>query len=398
MIARHTADILEAETSGVFRVHKGQLVLEASFGHLPEFDPGNVLPLDIHNRPGEGLTGYIAYYRQLFNEHGERLENHEAVAHSKAHSPSGKCHSLLVIPLLKRVGQKEELIGLLRADNKKGDDGAALATLGFTKEDERNLTIFAKAAVIAIESAELVEFREKLISSSPDGIIAVDRAGNVTEFNKRAEEILGYARAEILDTPVFPLYVNKQEPYRIGEMLRAATDGYIRNYETAVRSKAGDEIPILHASAWLRDAKGRRVGSVGYFEDLRSQKALEHRESLLLRASNALAQAEALDVGLQRLVEMIVSELGRSFCGILLMDEEGKSLTLRAECLGGQPAWKSVRQTFVLEEWGLTPLLEAGRSFLREWRDERYRQILERLTSRRGFDRDVDTCRTFEDQ
>lgn len=390
MIARHAADILDAETTGVFRVHKSELVLEASYGHIPGLAPENVPPFDIHNRPGGGLTGYIAFHRKLFNEYGKRLEDHEAVARSKVHSPSGRCYSLLAIPLFKRVGQKEELIGLLRADNKKGEDGTALATLGFSDVDERILTIFARVAVVAIESAELVEFREKLISSSPDGIIAVDREGNITEFNKRAEEVLGYTRAEVLGQSAFPLYADQQEPYIVGKMLRSAPDEYIRNYETAVRSKAGEEIPILHASAWLRDAMGRRVGSVGYFEDLRSQKALEHRESLLLRASNVLAQADALDVGLQHLVEMIVSELGRSFCGILLMDEEGKSLTLRAECLGGDPAWKSQRPRFILTEWGLPALLEAGYPFVRERKDERYRPILERLTNLRGFARDIE--------
>jgi len=391
MIARHAADILEAETSGVFRAHKGHLVLEASFGHLPEFNPVNVPPLEIHDKLGGGLTGYIAYHRELFNEHAEKLENHKAVAKSNTHSPLRTCYSLLAIPLLKRVGHKEELIGLLRADNKKGENGKNLAPLGFTQEDERILKIFAKAAVIAIESAELVEFREKLISSSPHGIIAVDREGKITEFNKRAEEVLGYTRAEILDKSVDLLYVTPGEPHIIGQMLRAAQDGYVRDYETEIRSETGERIPILHSSTWLRDANGRRVGSVGYFEDLRLRKALEHRESLLLRASNTLAQAEALNVGLQHLVEMIVSELGRSFCGILLLDEEGESLTLRAECLGGDPDWKSERQKFILAEWGLKGLLEAGKPFIRERKDERYRPILGLLTNLRGFAHSIET-------
>jgi PAS domain S-box-containing protein len=399
MIAHHAADILEAETAGVFRVHESHLVLEASFGHRSGFDPEKVPPLAIHNKKRGGLTGYIAYHRKLFNDHGKHLKKRSAVAHSETHTPSEDCYSLLAIPLLKYVGQKEELIGLLRADNKKGEDGKALSTLGFTQEDEWILTIFAKAAVVAIEGAELVarlteesQFRERLIASSPDGIIAVDGKGRVTEFNKQAEEILDYERKEVIDQSVVPLYYDQRAPYTIGQALRDSPNDYVHYCETAVRSKTGERIPIRHASTNLFDAEGKRVGSVGYFEDLRLQKALERRESLLLRASNVLTEADGLDVGLQRLVEMMVSELGRAFCGILLMDEGSESLTLRAECLAGNPDWKSQRQQIVFAEWeGLAVMLKAGHPFVRERSDREAREVLDRLASRLGFERQIET-------
>lgn len=389
MIAHHAAEILDAETSGVFLLRNGMLALEASFGQLSEFDPGRVPPLKIHDEPEGGLTGWIAYHGKLFKDHGPSLKLHRAVAHSKTHSPTKDCYSLLAIPLVKGAGHDEELIGLIRADNKKGgENDQALATLGFSQEDEWILTIFAEAAIVAIESAELVnrlkeqgDVLQRLISSSPAGIIAVDRQGHVTEYNKRAEQILGYTREQILHTPVASLYLDPYEPRRIGAMLHKEPDHHVRDYGTYVRSKAGESIPIQHSSTWLLDATDEWIGSVGYFVDLREQREMKRRERLLLKASKALAEAARLDDGLQRLAEMMVLELGRSFCGILLMDEGGGSLTLRAESLKGEPEWRSRGQKIFLPEWkGLAKLLEKGQPWAQEWNDPGVRSMLEKLT------------------
>jgi len=397
IIAARTAEILHAETSGVFLVDGEDLVLEASHGQSGVFEPGKVR-LKVHDQKEGGLTGWIAHHGQLFNDYGENLQKRTAVAHTKPHTPSEMCYSLLAIPLKRRTGESEELVGLLRADNKQRGDGN-FAPHGFDTEDEQILTIFAEAVLVAIEGAGLVnslkekgEFLERLIASAPDGIIAVDRQGQVTEFNTRAEEILGFSRDETLGKPVSPLYFDPKEPLRIGRKLHESPDGYLRTYLTDVRSKADERIPIHHASTWLFDANGERIGSVGYFEDLREQRALQRRESLLLKASNVLAGADRLSEGLQRLAEMMVSELGRSFCGILLMEEDEKALTLQAEYLRGDPAWKSRGQRIALCEWdGLRSLLKAGQPWFRRSKEHQGRKILEKLRSVLGFEQEIET-------
>ena len=200
--------------------------------------------------------------------------------------PSRSCYSVLAIPLKRQVEDQEDLIGLLRADNKKGADGKPHADVRFTEDDEEILTIFADAAVIAIESAELVDrlkeqrdSQERLISSSPDGIIAVDRQGRVTEFNRLAQEILGYSLEEAKGMWVGQLYYTPEVPFWVGRRLHDSDDGKIRGYETAFKSRSGEQIPVLHSSTWLYNSQGERVGSVGYFEDLRQQRAMERRET-----------------------------------------------------------------------------------------------------------------------
>lgn len=397
-IAKSAADVLEAETSGVFRVRGNDLVLEASIGQKGIFETGRTR-LKIHGEPGEGLTGWIAHSGKLFNDYGESLKNHPAVRKSsQPHTPSGFCYSLLAIPLKRRQRGRGELIGLIRADNKKGADNRPQSDLRFTQEDEEILTIFAEAAVIAIENAELFDrlkeqkdVQERLISSSPDGIIAVDRHGLVTEFNQRAEQILKYPREKVLGQDVSLLYFDAKEPRTIGRMLHEAPDHFVSDYETAVRSSEGERIPIQHSSTWLFDAEGERVGSVGYFEDLRKQQALERRESLLLQASNVVAQEDVLDDGLQKLAYMMVELLGLSFCCILIKEEDRDSLTLRAASRRGDPDWNPGRQRIEPAGWpGLAELLRLGAPAIKESNDPKARPNLEKLSRILGLTADED--------
>jgi PAS domain S-box-containing protein len=157
IIARHSAELLEAEVCGVHVVRrKGFLRLTASYGH-PEGGFQEGLELPIISGPHTGLTGHIAFEGKLFNEWGDKLTHHFAVKNASTnHVPSGKCHSLLAIPLYKGEGKDKELIGLLRADNKK-KDGKSSAKVHFNEADEWILNVLANTIGMVIESAQLVE-------------------------------------------------------------------------------------------------------------------------------------------------------------------------------------------------------------------------------------------------
>lgn len=337
IIATYATVILHAEACGIFLVKRfGFLSLEASHGHRAGmFEKGKELA--IRSGPQTGLTGHIAYEGKLFNAYGNELDNHFAVKGAQAHAASGTCCSLLAIPLKKKGGQKEELIGLLRADNKKGKDGQASPDLGFTLEDEWILRLFADIAVVAIEEAKLVaqlserkDYLSRLLASSPNGVIAIDRNGLITAFNERAQEILKYQSEELLGTHIFTIYDDSQEGRKVVRLLYDASGDDPVNHETFIRNKEGEQIPIRLAATWLYNAKGKRIGSVGYFEDLRSIRETEQRLELLLRASNIVAQAKSLTDGLQRLAEMLVTFLDTTFCCVFLLDESQQFLVPKA--------------------------------------------------------------------
>jgi PAS domain S-box-containing protein len=338
-IAEFATKLLNAEVSAIFLVkRKGFLTLEASYGHRRgKFQKGEEFA--IRSGRKTGLTGHIAAKGKLFNAYGKALTTHYAVRGTKStHIPSGNCCSLLAIPLKKKSERGEKLIGLLRVENKMSADRHPFPDLGFTKEDEWILQIFAEAIVIAIENVGLVEQQltqqdrlKRLVANSPVGIVAVDNKGYVIQFNEKAEQILGYAAKEAIKRiHVSKLYYDPKVIQLISERLDSSRDGMISRFRTDLKSKQGEIIPISLAVTRLYDSKKERVGSVGYFEDLRLIQEKERQLELLLRASDTISQAKTVTTGLNRLARMMVSLITSTFCRILLIDETKQYLIPRA--------------------------------------------------------------------
>ncbi len=392
LIARHAADILNAESCGVHIVRReGYLRLEASYGHREGgFVKGR--EFRICSGPKSGLTGHIAHRGKLFILHGEALRRHFAVQGEEPnHLGTGRCDSIVALPLKKKVAGRKKLIGLLRADNKRDPADATQQELEFTPTDRWMMHIFAKAVVIALESAELVEHLERLVASSPNGVVVLDRKGQITRFNDKAAEILGYAAEEVLGRHLSVLYGDPDEPRKIGKLLHQSPGGRLTDYEANVRSKSGELIPIRHSSAWLYDSLGERAGSVGYFEDLRGVRHADQRSELLLLASQIVANATNCAEGLRSLAEMIVSHLPHTFCRILLLDETGAKLVVGASYVSplarceGDPV-PHINEPICLAEWpGLHHILEAGKPLTLHYEREVERGVLVRLSVHLGL-------------
>ena len=329
LVAKHVLEILDAEASCVFLKHSPDcLRLEAAYGHVPGSREIGREYL-ICSGPRLGLVSHIASEGKSFREHGKALREHWASDGSApGQLPSGERCSMMTVPLRKSISNKEQLFGLIRVENKRGKNGRPHYEIGFTKEDERILSNFAEIAMVAIENDTLVnelqEQRERwsqLVESSPNGIIALDRDGRVTEYNSKAQEILIHNRDEVINQHMDFLYYDEGEAQKIGDILHVHK-GKIIKFPTSMRSKREENIPIHLSASWLYDAQRKRIGSVGYFEDLRDIKKLERQRTLLLQALRAVSRSENSTAGLQSLVEMLVSVLGHSFCRLLTQEGE----------------------------------------------------------------------------
>jgi PAS domain S-box-containing protein len=398
LIVKHAAEILNAEICVILLVKReGFLSLEASYGHLEgRFEKGREFA--IRSGLGTGLTGHIAYKGELFNRYGEELTRHPAVAGEKpAHLPSKTCYSLLAIPLKKKGTTGGELIGLLRVENKKGPNGHALSTLGFNLIDEQVLHIFAETVEAAIESAELVkelserkDYLARLIASSPNGIIEIDVHGNLTGLNEKAQRVLECSREQVMTKSVANLYYDPEEPRKIGKLLNSSDANILVNHETYIKNRKGQAIPISLSATWLYDAESNRIGSVGYFEDLRPKRQQHQKLELLLKASNIIAEASSIKDGLGRLAEMMVSLITSSFCRILLIDETEQYLIPKATFPILRPAsgealdWEpGLEQPFAItEHLGLGERLHKGEPYVLCVDDSTHRQDLVKLSGR----------------
>ncbi|HYC92788.1 MAG TPA: GAF domain-containing protein [Thermoanaerobaculia bacterium] len=394
-IAEAALEVLEAETCSILlvkdkddRTHGKELILKATAGSVSRpVRIGHTFPIE--SRRGGGLTSHIAAAGNLFREHGNDLKQHFAVAHG---AELESCYSLIALPLKKTVGAKEELVGLLRADNKKNAKGKILTDRGFGPVDEWLIKLFGDAAVVAIENAEWVHYRKNLISSCPSGIIAVDRDGKVTEYNERAGEILGKTKDMVLHKPVADLYFEPSEPRKIGSLLHKRK-GRVINYVTSVRGPGGEAIPIRHSATWLWSGD-QRIGSVGYFEDLREQQRHERREKLL-QVINDIAKANNLRDGLQQFVETMSVLLDRTYCAVLLADDRNRFLTLVAASRADRPAWRPPSDArLLIDSWpGVRQLLAETSPTERTWEDEQFRAALRALSKLMAFDVPMRTLR-----
>ena len=389
LVAQHATEILAAETCGISLVNgKDVLSLEAFHGHPSgSVQRGQQFPIVSGDKTG--LTGHIAYQGRLFNAFGEKLHNHKAIrSRQNSTTPSGECYSVLAIPLRNNHG---DLIGLLRADNKLKDDGSPYPTQAFTKEDEWIISIYAEVVAVCVENARLVEQlrnqRERLVDNLPHAIIAIDRKGIVTDFSWQAERILGFRKDEVVGRDVKMLY-RDGEPNHIGKLLRDSKEGKINNVEAIVKSKNDELIPVQLSASNLYDEEGNRIGSIGYFEDVRLIKEYQHRLELILKASDLVAKADDLSTGLQSLASMLVSLFPGNFCLISLFDESGNLLI--AEAGDSQPSsisdaivWQPpIGKCYRVSNYpGLLEMLQTNRATKLKYSQEHHRETLRQIQS-----------------
>ena len=105
---------------------------------------------------------------------------------------------------------------------------------------------------------------EKLLESSPDIVVAVDRQGVISFYNDGARRTLGYAPEEVLGQHVTRLYPDLDEARKVMRELRQG-----KNCETVFVAKNGMRLPVVIAGSIIRDPDGPELGSIGFAKDLR---------------------------------------------------------------------------------------------------------------------------------
>jgi len=131
------------------------------------------------------------------------------------------------------------------------------------------------------------------VESSDDAIISKDLNGIVTSWNRGAERIFGYTRAEMIGRPISVI----ASPSRADEMPRIleriAKGEHIDHYETIRRTKDGRDIYISLTVSPIRDRNGRIVGASKISRNITERFIAEkeqRRQAELIARSNAELQ------------------------------------------------------------------------------------------------------------
>jgi PAS domain S-box-containing protein len=113
---------------------------------------------------------------------------------------------------------------------------------------------------------------ELLVAHSSDIIIGTNREGRVVYYNDGASRSLGYSEEEILEEYVAKLYTDLDEARRVMAAMRSPEfggKGTVSTFQTTLRSKGGELIPVAISGNVLYDDGGAEDGTIGFAKDLR---------------------------------------------------------------------------------------------------------------------------------
>ncbi len=151
-------------------------------------------------------------------------------------------------------------------------------------------------------------YLKQIIDNSRDIIITTDNEGQIVQFNREAEEQLGYKKEDVVNKPVSMLWQNPSEREKLVESIRK--HGVVRNQEVCLLSKNEKIKYVSLTLSQLKDDTGAVVGTVGISKDISEQKMLR----------NKLLQTEKM-AGFGTLASGIAHEINNPLAGILGMAE-----------------------------------------------------------------------------
>jgi len=226
------------------------------------------------------LNGYIL----LWNEGARRIYGYDAeeiigkdsrVLHPEDDQSSGQVDNLFRAAL--EEGKWE---GIIRRRRKSGEIfparlvetvirnpvGEAVGFLIVSKDITEEEALHQKL----IESEE---YNRGLIEGSIDGQIVTDTLGYITDVNRRAEELTGRSRDELIGTPFKSAFT--QPEIAEGVIRRVLTEDRLTNSELTVRTPAGTETVVSCNATTFRGRGGVLRGVFVAARDVTEQKKLE---------------------------------------------------------------------------------------------------------------------------
>ncbi len=217
-----------------------------------------------------------------------------------------------------------------------------------------------------------------LLESAIDGIIVINAAGRITEFNPGAEKMFGYQRDEVmgqlLSDKIIPQPLAKRHQEGLERYLKTGEGPILgRRIEMPARRRDGKEFPVELTVVRIRDSHPPLF--TGFIRDISERRKMEEalrqmndtlenqvrertqlaeqRAVRLQELTSALAQAEQRER--QRLAQMLHDHLQQ----ILIAVKMNLSRFLRG---GSQPDMDAVQQAEELVE----EAIDASRNFTME--------------------------------
>ncbi len=172
-------------------------------------------------------------------------------------------------------------------------DGEIEGAVVVFRSIEERLAAAAERDAAYAELERLRRLHETLLDTAGEGIYGLDRNGEATFINQRAEELLGWSQADVVGQSIHEVHHHSHEdgtPYpradcpiyaaiRVGETHRVDTEVFW--------TRGGDPMPVEYTSTPIIRG-GKPDGAVVVFRDISERKKLERERNKAFEQVKAL--------------------------------------------------------------------------------------------------------------
>ncbi|NIM98143.1 MAG: PAS domain S-box protein [candidate division Zixibacteria bacterium] len=180
------------------------------------------------------------------------------------------------------------------------------------KLEETNLELKRSLA----EKERIRNYLDNILESLTSGVLAIDLSGNITLFNRTAENLLGYPAEEAIGKRYLDVMGSELEEELTLPFVLKSKQSHL-NTEKEVWTKDGRKVPVGFSTSLLRDREGVLLGAVEVLYDLRQVKRMEE-EIMRVKTLAAIGEMAAVVVhevknplgGIRGFAELLERDLG----------------------------------------------------------------------------------------
>lgn len=119
-----------------------------------------------------------------------------------------------------------------------------------------------------IQLKEAKDYAELMFNTVPSAVFSINRNLEITSWNKRAEEITGYTKDEVIGKECILFNCEEKCPFLKNNFTQAVKRG-----KFLIKTKDGKEKFISKNSDLIKDKDGKVIGGIESFEDITEQEA-----------------------------------------------------------------------------------------------------------------------------